>query len=47
VLTGVTFRPEIPPGAIAEPLPKLTDEEFDTIARQNVLYNSHREVEIV
>jgi len=44
VLAGVTFRPEIPPVAITTPLPELTDEEFDTIARQNVLYNSYEPV---
>jgi len=53
VLTGVKLLKETTvdsaavcnlPSAV---LPQLSDEELDTIARQNLLYNSHNPVEIV
>jgi len=44
VLTGVKFLSNAV--SIADPLPKLSENELDTIARQNLFYNSHYPVTI-
>ena len=51
VLTGVIFRADTPPLKITPPLPGfsgsgLSGSELDTIARQNLHYNSHNPVVI-
>ena len=52
VLTDVPFVNELDAGLLAlvkehaALFPKLPDQELDTMARQNVLYNSYRPVEI-
>ena len=54
VLTGLTFLPEgadaeltAQAGQKTEHLCPLQDHDIDTMARQNILYNSYMEVEIV
>ena len=44
VLTGIPYLPTAMP--IKVPLPQLSDEELDTMARQNLMYNSHSPVRI-
>ena len=44
VLTGVKYSSDTMPTNV--PLPKLSDNELDTAARQNLFYNSHHPVTI-
>jgi hypothetical protein len=46
ILTGVKFQSDAQPVTIAETLPELSGHELDTMARQNLFYNSHRRVVI-
>lgn len=45
ILTGVKYMPNAVPERI-KPLPVLPEKELNTIAGQNVLYNSYIDVEI-
>jgi hypothetical protein len=44
VLTSVKYLSGEPPMSVS--LPKLSDHELDTMARQNLLYNSHNPIVI-